>query len=223
MSAFSFRLPIGTSDFFNDIPKAAKRFLRESLNVAARVHQQHARLITTTILESAASGTEPKASDLSTQFGLNDNDGQSLLGAISFLVLILSKPDGPESVSTIVDELRSAGILDPAAEGAVSAILNGLDHERPAVAAAFRRSNLASRLLPSLTDLSFVVDVRVDFDGDRIALAIPVVLVHIDTDTTDNEIRFQMNKRQLEVVIEDLKKTLSRVEAAEKWAQGQPA
>jgi hypothetical protein len=64
------------------------------------------------------------------------------------------------------------------------------------------------------------VDIRIGFDNDEIALAVPVVLVHIDTDSKDQEIWFQMSKGQLKTAIEDLTKILLRVEAAEKWSQG---
>jgi hypothetical protein len=171
-------------------------------------------------LESAESGSEPKAPDLASKFGLNKADSQSLVGIISFLVLLVSKPGEPEAAPTIVGALVSAEILDKDAQAAIIVVLNELDRDRSSVTSALRRTSLATRLLPSLTDLNCVVDIRIGFDNDEIALAVPVVLVHIDTDSKDQEIWFQMSKGQLKTAIEDLTKILLRVEAAEKWSQG---
>ena len=72
MSGFTFRLPIATSDFLNDLPKSAKTFLREGFNVLARIESPQP--ITSIISESAESGSEPKANDLASKFGLNKAD-----------------------------------------------------------------------------------------------------------------------------------------------------
>jgi len=221
MSGFTFRLPIATSDFLTDIPKSAKSFLREGFNVLAGI--QPPQLITSIILESAESGSEPKAADLASKFGLSKGDTQSLVGVISFLGLLLSKPGDPEPVPTIVEALLSSEIIDKNAQATITVVLNELDRDRSSVTSALRRTSLASRLLPSLTDLSIVVDVRIGFDNEEVALAVPVALVHIDTDANNQEIWFQMTKAQLQTAIEDLTKTLARVEAAEKWSQGQSA
>lgn len=221
MSSFSFRLPVGTSDFFSDLPKSAKHFLLEAFNIFARVHAHYSQLVVSIILESVASGVEPKAADLSTKFGLSENDGQAMVAAISFLVLILSRPaePEPEPISTIIEGLSSSGILGPAAQSAVESVLNEIARDRQTITAAFRRSRVSSRLLPSFTHLSYVIDIRLDFDKDQVAVAVPVLLLHIDTDAEDEEIRLQMNRRQLEGTIEDLQKALSRLDAAEKWVQ----
>jgi hypothetical protein len=219
MSGFTFRLPIATSDFLTDIPKSAKTFLREGFNVLAGI--QPPQLVTGIVLESAESGSEPKAADLASKFGLSKADSQSLVGVISFLGLLLSKPGEPEAVPTIVNALLSSEILDKSAQATITVVLNELDSDRSSVTSALRRTSLASRLLPSLTDLGCVVDVRIGFDNDQVALAVPVVLVHIDTDSSRQEIWFQMSKGQLQTAIEDLTKTLLRVEAAEKWSRGQ--
>jgi hypothetical protein len=109
----------------------------------------------------------------------------------------VSKPGEPEPVPTIVDALLSSEILDKDAQAAIIVVLNELDRDRSSVTSALRRTSLATRLLPSLTDLNCVVDIRVGFDNDEIALAVPVVLVHIDTDSKDQEIWFKCRKGSL--------------------------
>lgn len=220
MSAFSFRIPVGTSDLFNELPKSAKHFLKDGLKVVARVHQQHGPLLANMIMESAATGTDPKASDLAASFRLSEDESQTLIGAISFIKLIFSKPGEPEPVASVVNSLISSEILDASAQAEITSVLNEIDQNRSTVAQGLRRSHLAARLLASFIDLNTVVDIRLDFDKDQIAVAVPVVLVHIDTDVNEQEIRFQLTRKQLEGVIEDLKQTLIRVEAAEKWIRG---
>jgi hypothetical protein len=218
MSSLTFRLPVGT-DVFNDLPKSAKSFLKEGLNVLSRVYAQQPPIILSLVMEGAA-GSEPKAGDLSTKFGLGEDDSQSLVGAISFLVLILSHPR-PEPIPTIVKGLLSAEILAPDAEAAVALLLN--DVSRTAAAnATFRRSSLATRLLPAFSNLSSAIDIRLDFEKDQVVIAVPVALIHIDTDASEEQLRFQMTKRQIEGMVEDLKRVLTRLDAAEKWMQGRP-
>ncbi len=220
MSAFSFRIPVGTSDLFNELPKGAKHFLNEGLKVVARVHQQYGPVLGNMITETASTGVDPKASDLAAAFRLTEDESQTLVGTISFMKLIFSKPGEPEPVSSIVTSLVSSEILAPSDQADITSLLNEIDQHRPALSEGLRRSHLAARLLASFSDLNSVVDIRLDFDKDQIAVAVPVLLVHIDTDVDDQEIRFQMSRKQLEAVVEDLKQALTRLEAAEKWIRG---
>jgi hypothetical protein len=184
------------------------------------VYPKYASVLPGFVLESVASGAEPEVSDVSIKFGLDQAEARSLLGAINFLGVILSAPGEQEDESKMSDGMLAAEIISKDAQVTVVSLLNELQRERSTVAGAFRRAALAHRLLPTLIDLELMVDVRMDFDKDQIALAVPVVLMHIDTDAADQEIWLQMNKGQLHKAIEDLKKTLARLEAAERWIQG---
>ena len=224
MGSFSIRLPIGhqPSEIFPEIPKSARRFLRDGFNVLSRLAPKYSDVLPSLIVQSVASGTEAEPAYISSKFGISDREARSFIGAVSFLALIISAPAEPEreETSQTVEGMLSAEIIEASAQSYVTTLLGALGREHSQVTGAFRRMSLANRLLPTLTDLELQVDVRLDFDKDRVITVVPVALVHLDTDGTGRELWFQMNKNQVEKAIEDLKRTLSRLEAAEKWAEG---
>jgi hypothetical protein len=72
--------------------------------------------------------------------------------------------------------------------------------------------------LPSLVDFETAVDVRLRFEKGQIKAGVPVVLVHIDTDATHEELWFQMTKAQAERLCTSLNDLLKDLEKAERVA-----
>ena len=220
MGSFSVRLPVGTvpPEFFSDIPKSARNFLKKGFSVVARLYPKYAEVLPSIAVESVVSGAEPEPSDVGAKLGINLDDARALLGAISFLAVIASAGE-KDAVPQTMDALVSAQMLEKDSQGPITSLLTVLQSERTRVSGAVRRSALSSRLLPSLTDLELMIDVRVEFEKDQVGLAVPVLLVHVDTDAAHEELWFQMNKRQVEKAVDDLKQALARLEQAEKWVQ----
>lgn len=55
------------------------------------------------------------------------------------------------------------------------------------------------------------------FEEGQIAAALPVAVVHMDTDSRGQEVWFQINQRQLERTINELSNALKEIQEAERW------
>jgi hypothetical protein len=220
MGSISFRLPAGAipSEVFKDIPKGARTFLRRGFVVLNRVFPKYSEALLSLPADLLATNAQRDPADIASRLGIPVEDARNLLGTMSFLALIASSAE-PEPLSKTTAALVEAELLEATGKQPAEAVLAHFQQERTKVGSAFRKTTLSSRLLPSLTSLDFVVDVRVDFDREEVGVAVPVVLAHLDTDAVHQELWFQMSRPQVENVLEDLKKVLSRLEQAEKWAQ----
>ena len=93
----------------------------------------------------------------------------------------------------------------------------GVITNRPFIKRALETSRLSTQLLPSLLNFEAVVDVRFGFEKGRLSENVPVIIMHIDTDSMGQEIFLQLTKTSLERMIKDLEETLKNVVQVEKW------
>jgi hypothetical protein len=222
MGAYSLRLPIGAipSEFFADLPRHVRTFLRNGLIIFNRVNPQYSEVLLSLPVDALVSNTPaPQAKELATMLAISPNDARSLLAALSFLALVATSPSEPEPVETTSAALVREDLLDKSGQPAVERLLTHYQQERGKVSSAFRKVALTTKVLPSLDDYDFAIDVRLDFDKEQPALAVPIVVGHIDTDAPHQEVWFQMSKAQTEKLVEDLKKIVAHLEQAEKWMQ----
>lgn len=144
------------------------------------------------------------------------------MGAVNFLALMASEPTRAAAPSTI-QGLVAAEIMRADDAQVAGELLKALLRGTPEIQDTFRRAAMSGELLPALAEFETVVDVRLSFkEGDAVELAVPVLLVHIDTDASNRELWFQMSKKQVQKAIDDLTKALSQIQAAESWAAKRP-
>jgi len=96
--------------------------------------------------------------------------------------------------------------------------LENIVADRVRIRGALRRAALPSQVLPFLTDVEVVVDLRMAYEDNAVIDAVPVAIFHIDTDANDQEIWFQVSRGHLERLKADIEGALRKMEAAEKWA-----
>jgi hypothetical protein len=94
--------------------------------------------------------------------------------------------------------------------------------QRAGVRQLLTRSQLSAVVLPVLTSFDITVDIRLGFEEGQVATALPVAVVHMDTDSAGQEVWFQINQRQLERTIKDLNNALKEIQEAERWIESKP-
>jgi hypothetical protein len=88
----------------------------------------------------------------------------------------------------------------------------------PQIATVLRKATLTDQVLPSFMNMSVAVDLRIGFTEGRVDVAVPIVLIHIDTDGDNQELWFQCSKQQMLLIKDDIEAALKKMEAAEAWA-----
>jgi len=142
-----------------------------------------------------------------------------LLSAASFAAVSVGVREA--AAEEFVAALRSSGLVQDS-DGGLLEFCQLVVTQRSGIRDLLKRSQLASIVFPALTDFDVTVDVRLGFEDGRVAMAIPVALMHFDTDSRGQEIWFQLSGRQLERLVEDLNVALREVHAAERWIESKP-
>jgi len=192
--------------------------LRQGLSVLSRLFPRYSEAVLSIPVETLISRTQPEPGEIASKLGLTVSDATNLIGALSFLALV-SSTSAEEPIATTVAALLETQFITETERQAVESVLTHFQAERTKVTGAFRKAAVSSRVLPSLVDFELSVDIRVDFEKEQIALAVPIIVAHLDTDAAHEELWFQMSKTQVERLSEDLRKVLGRLDQAEKWAQ----
>ena len=117
-----------------------------------------------------------------------------------------------------LDEFVQAGrdtIFEPGSESAAREIADIIISQRPTLAKAMSRHQLASEVLPSLVEFDATVDVRIRFGNDKAEEFVSVAVVHIDTDGANQELWLQLSKMDIYTILDKLNKTARDMDLAE--------
>lgn len=124
-----------------------------------------------------------------------------------------------ESVADFTAAATDLGILDSKDVPRISEFAETAAKDRQALKQALLASSLQSELLPSLTQFEVKIDVRLDFEKEKVTNAVPVTLVHIDTDSSEKELWFQMTPSQVEGLAAKLQQVVKQLKEAEQLAK----
>ena len=130
--------------------------------------------------------------------------------SITFALLTQNQVSSAEFV-----QAGTGKIFDGDGEATASSIANVVIARRATLARAMERSRLANAVLPSLARFDVSVDLRFRFEDGRAQESVPVALAHIDTDSDNTEIWFQMSRADVDTMIEKLRNTAAEMDAAE--------
>lgn len=216
----TFHFPLGTerplAEMFADIPAHVKSYLKGGFDILAKVSEAHLGELVKTVSESFRSHYAISPVQLASQLNLSTEQASALLAATSLLAMALSSREEP--VEEVVQAAIQAGLLENSHKDAALRFSSSIT-DRQALKQALDRSRVSSEILPSLIDFETTVDMRLSFDKNEIKFAVPVALVHLDTDANNQEVWFQLNKKEVERMINDLQSTLRRMEEVEKWSK----
>lgn len=217
----TFRIPITSSipliEVFGEMPVGFKTFVREGFSLLARVPQEAFPRLRDLALAFAESPLQIDEQGIASQLHLPASDIPRIITAASFLVALVGVRT--EEPAQVLDALIQAGVLTEDWRPGTLRFYSYLLPEQARVQQSRKLSSLASQGLPSLTSFDTTIDVRLGFREKAVADSVPVIIVHIDTDS-EPEIWFQMQRKDLEKLVDKLNETLSRVKEAAEWIKG---
>jgi len=219
MGSFSFPISSAAAipEMFNDMPSTIKAYLKEGFVVLARVIDRHIETLVPLAAQAVQTPYKVDEDELALQLGIPSKDAGHLLSAVSLLTAVVS--GGGDTPEQIVSAAVEANLIPQEARNAAAAFATALVPRRDTLKRTLDVSRLAARVLPSLTSFDVAVDVRLSFEKGKPKLAVPVAVAHLDTDAEGGEIWFQMQKTDVEKLVEDLGRTLKEMMEAQRWAQ----
>jgi hypothetical protein len=172
------------------------------------------------VTESVGGRAGARPDEVANTLGVDIERVGSLLSAGSLVVVTLGLRDS--AATEFVQALAATGLASPADAEKLLPFCELVVSQRVGVRQLLTRSQLGAVVLPVLTDFDATVDIRLGFEDGQIAAALPVAVVHMDTDSTGQEVWFQINQRQLERLIKTLNNALKEIQEAERWIDSKP-
>ncbi len=209
------------AEIFRDIPQRVRPEVREGFSILARLSSERYHQLLTTVTDSIAGRASVRPNEATANLGIRPEQIAPLVSATSFIVVTLAL--GQSDPAAVADAAVAAGLLVETDRRAILPFAELVVAQRSGIARILTQSRVSSAVLPILTDFDITVDVRLSFEEANLQMAVPVAIVHLDTDAYSQEIFFQVNKRQLERLIADLNTALKDMQAAERWIGTRPS
>jgi hypothetical protein len=213
-------------DVLSDLPSGFKAFLKNGFSILAGLStKEKITDVVYVVLEEESPGriTRSVAKDISERLGIPTDDVSPLFTTATFCITIFIQQKTLTADEFIV-AAGEIGIINEKDRVALHPFIDFVAESRSVASDVTDKNQLVARLLPALTRFSTIIDIRPSFGDDEVEkgvkFSVPVVLARIETDSTENELCFQMSKRQLQRLIGDLQQAFRRVEIAEKWSAG---
>jgi hypothetical protein len=191
-----------------EMPSHVQRFLQRGFKVLGKLDQG---IIAELMTLASITFTTDVLTDH--QLHIELDEVGSLLSVVNFLSNSLSARQ--ESQTALIEEGKKLGLLGDAEVPNALRFAELIVASRDTIKQQIEQEDLASEVLPALSIFETTVDLRLQFDGQRLKRAIPVALLHIDTDATNQELWFQVSRVQVERLINELQLTLARLKEAE--------
>jgi hypothetical protein len=122
-------------------------------------------------------------------------------------------------VGEFIAAVEKYGIISRDTLTKVQPFLDSIVSQRSIIGQSIRRAALPAQVLPYITNVEIVVDLRMAFLDNAVQDVVPVAMVHIDTDAQAQEIWFQASKSQMLQLRNDVDEAIKRMEAADAWGQ----
>ena len=199
-------------------PRAFREQAKKGFKVLAGISKQHYAEILRAVVMTLESRQTP-FEDLEKHLSLSREDVGSLIAAAMITVPILGNGGSAEEFTSAAVKIDMLPVdLVPEIRPFIQIVVS----DRSQIARAIRRAAMPRQVFPFLMNVEIVVDLRMAFDEQKVGEAVPVALIHIDTDGDGEEIWFQASKPQLERLKNDVDATIKRMELSEEWARREP-
>ena len=196
------------------MPRAFRDQAEKGFAVLAELSKQHyAELLRAVVV--AIESNKPPLEDLEKNLKISANDLSSLFAAAMLTVPVLSQGINAEEFIT---SAVKTGIIPQNLVSKIQPFVDAVVAERAQIGRAIRRAALPAQVLPYMSDFEVAVDIRLAFEEEAVLEAVPVAIVHIDTDANDEEIWFQASIQQMRKLKSDVEQAIKRMEAAEAWS-----
>jgi len=213
---------MGESGFREGVPAnffgaATKEVSRSAFNKFLALDEQYYGRILAAVMNSL--NPETRAEDvgkLADEIRVPAIDAREiLLAASTATIIMVTRP--PLSPSQFIEYAIKEGFISDSDSPKALKFLQQVEAQRPAIRTYMEEGQLAASVLPLLTEFDTAVELRFAFDNEnKIKTAVPLLTVHLDTDTQE-EVWFQIGTSRLERLIEDLQTALSQMKNAHEW------
>jgi hypothetical protein len=206
-------------DAIKAMPTDLRSYVRSGFNILATLDPKVWGQLVTAVRATTPYPNSLELRPLEDALSIDRNRLDALVTATRVLLSIAAFRD--DDLDEIIRASAAAKVLDASGGPAVRSFLENAISDRRSLRRDLQSTTLQHSILPTLIAFDVAVDLRLGFEENtsQLAVAAPVAVVHIDTDTSEKEVWFQMSRAQLESLHDRLTTVLSRLKIAEGLAK----
>ncbi len=200
------------------MPPSFREQAEKGFAVLATVSSQNYSEIIQAVLVGLESKEAP-LDDLQKSFKLPANDLSALFAAAMLTVPMIG--EGVDAEEFLKGAVKH-GLISEGTGANIQPFLDTVVAQRATIGRSIRRTALPAQVLPYLSNVEIVVDLRLGFENNTVQEAVPVAVVHLDTDVDGQEIWFQASQQQMRQLKVDIDEAIKRMDTAEAWSEKEP-
>ncbi|MGY2808686.1 hypothetical protein [Bradyrhizobium sp. USDA 4506] len=167
-------------------PQQALLFFQAGFSSAASLPEEARRHVLAEMISNFQRGTRRlDSSNLRKITGLSENGADQLATVYSLVIGLLSETTATPDEFIVAAENKVFLEKD---RSVAKSIATEVCNARPKIQETVARTRLAGEVLPSLSTFDLSIDVRVRVENGAIGIAVPVAVVHIDTDADNRDL-----------------------------------
>ena len=151
-------------------------------------------------IEAGGGAVEPK--DISEKFDFSEEDSSSIGFSLAILTTIVTEQK--ETIDEISSSLLEYNILPKENIEFLNTVISEIEKNKNSLKNSLDNQELGVRVLPSLTGIDIVVEMRFDFEKTDIKRSIPIAIAYIATDSARHQLWVQLTKADIAKLIRQL-------------------
>ncbi len=219
----SIELPFSLSgtlpETLSEFPGPVKNILKRGFGILARASEEQREKVLIAVQEifgASREQTESKLDEVGKTIGFSPAEGRAVVITATIAASAAISYQGEDAAEQFVQAAIEAKVLEEDHRQAASKFMEALIGKRAILERSFDRASVARSTLPSFRNIFTSMDLRLAFEKGKVKFAVPVAVVHLSTDVSQQGVWFQLTRNQLDEVIEKLKETQSQMEEAER-------
>ncbi|CAG9193406.1 HCaRG family protein [Burkholderia gladioli] len=202
------------SDFLRSLPRGAIPSVREGFVQLQSLRPE----AIDGILEAgqaSISGTPTSLERIAALIGVSERVADLMMAAVSMTMYASARYEAALTVDQLVKILKDVDLLTVYPSDELKALFAAIVKHHGDLRDTVERNDETRSSLPSLTNLTLDVNVRIAFQKNDVKSLVPVVIGHINTDAEGQLVWFQLTKEQLLSIHESIGDTLKQIESVE--------
>jgi hypothetical protein len=199
-------------DEFAAIPVEYRSYFRDGFSRLAKLRRDLWPKLVSMLEEAAPYPSNIELPPIIEMLGVERAAGASIVSATRFALGAIALRE--DSTKDFIEAAQEAELLNAADRDVVYEFAELVSQTRPVLKKSLATGSLRHAVLPSLAIFDVAIDVRLEFADGKLSSAAPVVVAHVDTDSTE-ESWFQMSQAQLSALHSKLGKCLQELQQAQ--------
>jgi hypothetical protein len=202
-------MQVTPSEIFAEMPVGFRSFLNRGFADLASLPFEKIERLSKVLADGVEQVDDGAATECARLLGVPTQEVSKITAALSLMIAFTTRRTDVEAV---LQQGAQAGVISPEDVPALIDVAGRLAEKKSEYKEALEIVSLAKEVAPSFERLSLATEVRVSFENDAPVRSVPLILCRLKTDLDGEDLLFQMRRKDVVQVVEQLTKALQHVD-----------